>query len=108
MWWNRTKIGVESLFPGRGHLGPAWGATTTYARLSWWPFGEWKQIKQISDAEKDLRMEIDEFLARGVAPRLPGFLSTFAGLSVIGVVGVAIFAAGHAFAKDGAGRGGGS
>jgi hypothetical protein len=101
MWWNRTKIGVESLFPGRGRLGPAWGTTTRYAHLSWWPFGEWTQTKQISDAERDLRMEIEAFLARGVAPKLPGFKPTLAGWTIVGVVGVAIFVAGHAFANDG-------
>jgi hypothetical protein len=46
-------------------------------------------------------MEIEAFLARGVAPKLPGFKPTLAGWTIVGVVGVAIFVAGHAFANDG-------
>jgi hypothetical protein len=101
MWWNRTKIGVEAAFPGRGHLRPGWDATTKYGRLSWWPFGTWTQIKSISEAEQDLRHQIDEFLASGKRPRLPGFLPTVAGWTILGLVGSAMFAVGHAVSNDG-------
>lgn len=58
VWFNRTKIGVEVLFPrGRG-----WDAVLTFGRLSWWPFGRWKQTRTIVDVEKDLRREIDDYL----------------------------------------------
>ena len=93
-WWNRTTIGVESGFPGRGHLRPGWDATARYGRLSWWPFGTWSQIKPVSEAEHELRLQIDEFLARGKAPRLPGFLPTLVGWTTAGLLGSAIFALG--------------
>ncbi len=57
-WFNRTKMGVEVLFPqGRG-----WDAVSTFGRLSWWPFGKWGQTRTIQDVEKELRREIDEYL----------------------------------------------
>jgi hypothetical protein len=46
-------------------------------------------------------MEIEGFLARGVAPTLPGFKPTLAGWTIVGVVGLAVFVAGHAFVNDG-------
>jgi len=101
MWWNRTTIGVESLFPGRGHIGPGWDATSTYGRLSWWPFGTWRQVNSIGDAERDLRKQIEDFLAAGKAPRLPGFLATLAGWSFMGLMGSALFALGIAFTNVG-------
>ena len=78
------------MFPGRGRLGPSWDATTTYGRFSWGPFGTWSQIKSIREAEHDLRRQIDEFLAQGIAPRLPGFVPTVVGWSIVGLAGVAI------------------
>jgi hypothetical protein len=102
MWWNRRKIGVEVMFPGNGrHLGPSWDATATYGRLSWWPFGTWSQVKPISEAEKDLRAQIEEFLSHGKAPYWPSLKATVIGWAIVALVGACLFSIGLRFANDG-------
>ena len=102
MWWNRTKIGVEVMFPGNGrHLGPSWDATTTYARLTWWPLGRWSQVKSVGEAEKELRLQIEEFLARGKPPYWPGLRATVIGWAIVALVGACLFSIGLHFANVG-------
>jgi hypothetical protein len=102
MWWNRTKIGVEVMFPGHGrHLGPSWEATATYARLSWWPFGAWIQIKSVSEAEAELRAQIEEFLARGKRPYWPGVRVTVLAWMLVALVGAGLFSIGRSLASSG-------
>lgn len=102
MWWNRTKIGVEVMLPGNGrHLGPSWDATTTYASLTWWPPGTWSQVKSAGEAEKELRLQIEEFLARGKPPYWPGLRATVIGWAIVALVGACVFSIGMHFANVG-------
>jgi hypothetical protein len=64
---NRTSLNVEVLF-GQG-LGTGWSAHSEFARLSWWPFGRWSQIKPFADVERELRHEIEAYLSSEDAKR---------------------------------------
>lgn len=59
-YWNRTSLNIEVLFGSP--IGPGWSAHSTFARLKWWPFGRWIQLKKIADVEKELRQEIEAYL----------------------------------------------
>jgi hypothetical protein len=60
-YWNRTSLNIEVLF-GKGP-GTGWSAHSTFARLTWWPFGRWVQTKPITDVEHELRHEIEAYLS---------------------------------------------
>ena len=64
-YWNRKSLNIE-VTPWAGVRG--WTAHAAFARLTWWPFGKWIQTKSISEAESQLREEVDAFLKRGVPP----------------------------------------
>jgi hypothetical protein len=71
VWWNRTKVGVESLFDG-GRTGPMWSTSAKFAKLSLWPIGRWTLERSIADTEGDLRVAIEAFLSRGERPGIVG------------------------------------
>lgn len=59
-YWNRISLNIEVLFGSP--VGPGWSAHSRFARLTWWPFGRWIQVKEIADVETELRQEIEDFL----------------------------------------------
>jgi hypothetical protein len=66
-------VGVEAMF-GRG-IGPTWVASSRYARRPGWMgwFGPLVPFRTIEDAERELREEIERYLAKlnaGHKPKL--------------------------------------
>ena len=74
-WGNGAKIGVEARF-GRP-TGPMWGPSQRYARRTGvlGLFGPLVPFRSVEDAERDLRIEIEQYLAKlaaGHKPRMFG------------------------------------
>ena len=65
-WANATTIGVEILFDKKGR--PAWDTQSRYANRQW-PLGPVKQYRSIEDAEREVRANLDIFLAQKLANR---------------------------------------
>jgi hypothetical protein len=72
-WGHEAMVGAEAMF-GRG-FGPTWVASVRYARrrgLMGW-VGSLVPFRSVEDAERELRQEIEDYLAKlgsGHKPRL--------------------------------------
>jgi hypothetical protein len=74
-WGNGAKIGIEARF--REGFGPVFGPAVRYARLPGWLglFGPLVPFRSLEDAERELRQEIEDYLAKlqaGHKPRIFG------------------------------------
>ena len=71
-WGNRANIGIEARF--REGFGPIFGPVVRYARRPGWLglFGPLVPFRTFADAERELRAEIDVYLAKLEAGHRPG------------------------------------
>jgi hypothetical protein len=59
------------------------------------------QVKSAGEAEKELRIQIEEFLVRGEPPYWPGLRATVIGWAIVALVGASLFSIGLHFANVG-------